>query len=135
MTHTTQYIQVILAPMRQAIQPQSVRRIVGSGRTPGCGLFARTSGRAPIVSLASARVARRTAGSVTGGPGSTAFLGTATVGTKGQIVIPAAARADMQVKEGDRVVVLRGPREGSVLVFRVDAFDRLLTRAGIPADE
>jgi AbrB family looped-hinge helix DNA binding protein len=68
-------------------------------------------------------------------PATTAFLGTATVGTKGQIVIPAAARADMQVKEGDRVVVLRGPREGSVLVFRVDAFDRLLTRAGIPADE
>lgn len=57
------------------------------------------------------------------------------MGTKGQIVIPAAARADMQVKEGDRVVVLRGPREGSVLVFRVDAFDRLIAKAGIPADE
>lgn len=68
-------------------------------------------------------------------PSASGFLGTATVGTKGQIVIPAAARADMQVKEGDRVVVLRGPREGSVLVFRVDAFDRLLAKAGIPADE
>jgi AbrB family looped-hinge helix DNA binding protein len=68
-------------------------------------------------------------------PIATVFLGTATVGTKGQIVIPAAARADMPLKEGDRVVVLRGPREGSVLVFRVDAFDRLLTRAGIPAAE
>ena len=50
-------------------------------------------------------------------------------------MIPAAARADMPVQEGDRVVVLRGPREGSILVFRVDAFDRLLTRAGITADE
>jgi AbrB family looped-hinge helix DNA binding protein len=67
-------------------------------------------------------------------PSTTAFLGTATVGTKGQIVIPAAARTDMGVKEGDRVVVLRGPREGSILVFRVDAFDRLLATAGIPAD-
>ncbi len=68
-------------------------------------------------------------------PAASGFLGTATVGTKGQIVIPAAARTDMQVKEGDRVVVLRGPREGSVLVFRVDVFDRLLAKAGIPADE
>jgi AbrB family looped-hinge helix DNA binding protein len=67
-------------------------------------------------------------------PSTTAFLGTATVGTKGQIVIPATARTDMGVKEGDRVVVLRGPREGSILVFRVDAFDRLLATAGIPAD-
>ncbi len=60
-----------------------------------------------------------------------AFLGTATVGTKGQIVIPAEAREAMQVKEGDKVVVLRGPRDGSVLVFRVDSFDRLLEKAGI----
>jgi AbrB family looped-hinge helix DNA binding protein len=64
-----------------------------------------------------------------------AFLGTATVGTKGQIVIPADARESMQVREGDKVVVLRGPREGSILVFRVDSFDRFLQKAGIGADE
>jgi AbrB family looped-hinge helix DNA binding protein len=57
------------------------------------------------------------------------FLGSAIVGTKGQIVIPADARASMKVKEGDRVVVLRGPREGSILVFRVDSFDKLLEKA------
>lgn len=57
------------------------------------------------------------------------FLGSATVGAKGQIVIPADARAAMQVKEGDKVVVLRGPREGSILVFRVDSFDNLMARA------
>jgi AbrB family looped-hinge helix DNA binding protein len=64
-----------------------------------------------------------------------AFFGMATVGTKGQIVIPADARSAMQVKEGDKVVVLRGPREGSILVFRVDSFDRFLEKAGIGADE
>jgi AbrB family looped-hinge helix DNA binding protein len=64
-----------------------------------------------------------------------AFFGTATVGTKGQIVIPADARASMQIKEGDRVVVLRGPREGSILVFRVDSFDKFLEKAGIGVDE
>jgi AbrB family looped-hinge helix DNA binding protein len=57
------------------------------------------------------------------------FLGSATVGTKGQIVIPADARAAMQIREGDKVVVLRGPREGSILVFRVDSFDRFLAKA------
>ena len=65
----------------------------------------------------------------------TGFLGSATVGTKGQIVIPADARKAMQIKEGDKVVILRGPREGSVLVFRVDSFDVLLQKAGIADDE
>lgn len=65
----------------------------------------------------------------------TGFLGSATVGTKGQIVIPADAREAMQIKEGDKVVILRGPREGSVLVFRVDAFDTLLQKAGMADDE
>ncbi len=59
----------------------------------------------------------------------TGFLGSATVGTKGQIVIPADARAEMQIGEGDKVVVLRGPRVGSILVFRVDSFDKLLAKA------
>jgi len=63
------------------------------------------------------------------------FLGSATVGTKGQIVIPAEARSSMGVKEGDRVVVLRGPREGSILVFRVDSFDRFLQKAGLGVDD
>lgn len=53
-----------------------------------------------------------------------AFLGTATVGAKGQIVIPADARKAMQIGEGDKVVVFRGPREGSVIVFRVDSLEK-----------
>jgi AbrB family looped-hinge helix DNA binding protein len=65
----------------------------------------------------------------------TGFLGSATVGTKGQIVIPADAREAMHIKEGDKVVILRGPREGSVLVFRVDSFDMLLQKAGIADDD
>jgi AbrB family looped-hinge helix DNA binding protein len=60
-----------------------------------------------------------------------AFLGSATVGAKGQIVIPADARKAMQVSEGDKVVVLRGPREGSIMVFRVDSFEKLFEKAGM----
>jgi AbrB family looped-hinge helix DNA binding protein len=58
-----------------------------------------------------------------------AFYGSATVGAKGQIVIPADARAAMRIKPGDKVVVVRGPRDGSVIVFRVDAFEGLMARA------
>ncbi len=68
-------------------------------------------------------------------PGRSGFLGSATVGTKGQIVIPADARAAMKLKEGDKVVILRGPREGSMLVFRVESFDTLLAKAGIAVDQ
>jgi AbrB family looped-hinge helix DNA binding protein len=58
-----------------------------------------------------------------------AFYGSATVGAKGQIVIPADARSAMQIKEGDKVVVIRGPREGSIIVFRVDSFEKLMAKA------
>ncbi len=63
------------------------------------------------------------------------FLGSATVGAKGQIVIPADAREAMQIKEGDKVVVLRGPREGSILVFRVDSFDKLFSISQVKSEE
>jgi AbrB family looped-hinge helix DNA binding protein len=51
------------------------------------------------------------------------FYGVATVGTKGQIVIPADARAELALKEGDKMVVLKGPREGSLIIFKVDSID------------
>jgi bifunctional DNA-binding transcriptional regulator/antitoxin component of YhaV-PrlF toxin-antitoxin module len=54
-----------------------------------------------------------------------AFLGSAKAGAKGQIVILAEVRAAMQVGKGDKVVVLRSPRDGSILVFRVDSFEKL----------
>jgi AbrB family looped-hinge helix DNA binding protein len=62
-------------------------------------------------------------------PKTSAFYGSATVGAKGQIVIPADARSAMQIKEGDKVVVVRGPREGSIIVFRVDSFEKLMAKA------
>ena len=64
-----------------------------------------------------------------------AFYGSATVGAKGQIVIPADARKAMQISEGDKVVVLRGPRDGSVIVFRVDSLETLWEKAIGGADE
>ncbi len=42
--------------------------------------------------------------------------GTVTIGTKGQIVIPKAARDVFNLKDGDRVVVIGDEKEGIALV-------------------
>jgi AbrB family looped-hinge helix DNA binding protein len=44
------------------------------------------------------------------------LYGTATVGTKGQVVIPADAREEMSIVAGDRLYVIGSP-EGSFLGF------------------
>lgn len=57
-----------------------------------------------------------------------AFYGSATVGAKGQIVIPAEARVAMRIEPGNKVVVVKGPRDGSIIVFRVDSFDGFMAK-------
>jgi len=39
------------------------------------------------------------------GPGASSFYGVATVGTKGQIVIPAEAREEMNLHPGEKVII------------------------------
>ena len=51
------------------------------------------------------------------------FYGTATVGTKGQIVIPAEARKELEIKENDKVVLIRAHRHG-FLVLKAEAFEK-----------
>lgn len=51
------------------------------------------------------------------------FYGVVTVGSRGQIVIPAKAREKLQILEGDKIVVLRGPREGSLIIFKIGSID------------
>jgi AbrB family looped-hinge helix DNA binding protein len=54
------------------------------------------------------------------------LYGSATVGSKGQIVIPAEARDELEFKEGDKVVILRGPRGGSVMVVKAEVVEEML---------
>ena len=51
-----------------------------------------------------------------------AWLGSG-IANRGQIVIPAEARAKLQIEEGDKLVVLKGPREGSLIVFKIGSID------------
>lgn len=59
-----------------------------------------------------------------GGPGcvdwSRAFFGTATVGEKGQLVIPAEARAEFNMHPGDKLLIMRHPVHSGIMVFKFD---------------
>jgi AbrB family looped-hinge helix DNA binding protein len=51
------------------------------------------------------------------------IYGMATIGTKGQIVIPAEARTDMGFKEGDKVFVIGLKEKGVIGVIPVANMD------------
>ena len=50
------------------------------------------------------------------GPGGRGFFGTVTVGTRGQISIPAQARKSLGLEPGDQLVVLNDPAQGLALI-------------------
>ena len=54
--------------------------------------------------------------------------GTVTIGSKGQIVIPKAARETFELNEGDRLVVLGDDAEGIALV-KADVFEQRVQEA------
>jgi AbrB family looped-hinge helix DNA binding protein len=49
------------------------------------------------------------------------FYGTSTVGERGQIVIPAEARAELGIQPGDKLMVMRHPLHTGLMVFKIDA--------------
>ena len=56
------------------------------------------------------------------------LFGTVTIGAKGQIVIPKAARDTFHLKDGDRLVVLGDDAEGIALV-KAEIFERRMHEA------
>ena len=50
------------------------------------------------------------------GPGGRGFFGTVTVGTRGQVSIPAQARKSLGLEPGDQLVVLTDPAQGLALI-------------------
>ena len=55
-----------------------------------------------------------------------AFYGTATVGERGQIVIPAEARADLGIKPGDKLLIMRHPMHKGLMVAKIEALKGFL---------
>jgi len=54
------------------------------------------------------------------------LYGTATVGTKGQVVIPADAREQLDIKPGDRLYVMGSPDKKFVGFIKEEQFRQLL---------
>lgn len=48
------------------------------------------------------------------------FYGSVTVGERGQIVIPAEARAELNVKPGDKLLVLRHPVYEGLMIAKFE---------------
>lgn len=61
-----------------------------------------------------------------GTPGSKKLYGTATVGTKGQIVIPADAREELGIEPGDRLYVLGSMHRSGVVLLKEDMIEHIV---------
>ena len=55
-----------------------------------------------------------------------AFYGSATVGDRGQIVIPAEARHELGINPGDKVLIMRHPIHKGLMMFQLDAVREFL---------
>lgn len=52
---------------------------------------------------------------------SEAFYGTSTVGERGQVVIPAEARAELGIHPGDKLMMMRHPAHDGVMLFKIES--------------
>jgi AbrB family looped-hinge helix DNA binding protein len=54
------------------------------------------------------------------------LYGTATVGTKGQVVIPADAREEMGISTGDRLYVVGSPEGGFLGLLKEESLEQIV---------
>jgi AbrB family looped-hinge helix DNA binding protein len=54
------------------------------------------------------------------------FYGTATVGERGQIVIPAEARGELEISPGDKLLVMKHPMHDGLMIFKIEAAQQFL---------
>lgn len=56
------------------------------------------------------------------------FFGSATVGERGQIVIPAAARQQLDIKAGDKLLIFSGMHGNSLTVMKSEDVAKFVSR-------
>lgn len=52
------------------------------------------------------------------------FYGSVTVGERGQIVIPVEARNELGIKSGDKLLIMRHPVFGGLMVAKFESMNR-----------
>ncbi len=55
-----------------------------------------------------------------------AFYGSATVGERGQLVIPAEARSDLGIKPGDKLLIMKHPVYQGLMIAKIEALKGFL---------
>jgi AbrB family looped-hinge helix DNA binding protein len=55
------------------------------------------------------------------------FYGTATVGERGQIVIPAQARREFEIETGDKLLILGHPDKHGLMICKIDAMREFMS--------
>lgn len=63
------------------------------------------------------------------------LYGTATVGTKGQVVIPADARDELGIKPGDRLYVVNGMHSSGVMLLKEEMLQSFIEQMSAQIDE
>lgn len=58
------------------------------------------------------------------------LIGTTTVGERGQIVIPADAREELEINSGDKLLVFRAPIDGALIIAKPETFEKLIAHMG-----
>lgn len=65
--------------------------------------------------------------STTGGQGHfPKILGTATLNEKGQLVIPVEARTSLDLKAGDKLVIMRSPSKAALVLLKAEEVEALM---------
>lgn len=62
------------------------------------------------------------------------LYGTATVGTKGQIVIPSDAREEININTGDRLYVIGSPDKGVVMLLKEDKLEHFIEQMNLQVE-
>ena len=57
------------------------------------------------------------------------FYGAVVVGERGQIVIPAEARRDMEIAPGERLIVLGGFKRNGLMIIKTKSVTKMLSKA------
>lgn len=55
------------------------------------------------------------------------FYGTVTVGERGQIVIPAKARRDLDIETGDKLLIMGRTKKPGLMLCKIDALREMVT--------
>lgn len=56
------------------------------------------------------------------------FVGTVTIGDRGQIVIPAEARKKLGLHSGERLIVVIHPSEEGIMLLKIEAMRDMLNK-------